>query len=129
MTQVDTAKAFYSAVAAGNVPGVLAVLADRLDWTEAAGFPYYSGTWHRPADVVDKLLVPIARDWDEFRASPREFLDLGDRVLTLGAYSGRYKATGKAMQAPFAHLWRVADGRIVGFDMYTDTALIRDAMM
>ena len=56
MTQVDTAKAFYTAVAAGDVPGVLNVLADHLDWTEAAGFPYYSGTWHRPIDVVEKLL-------------------------------------------------------------------------
>ncbi|WP_420382682.1 nuclear transport factor 2 family protein [Novosphingobium sp.] len=102
----------YTAVAAGDVPAVLNVLADHLDWTEAAGFPYYSGTWHCPMDVVEKLLVPIGRDWDDFAASPHEFIDLGDRVLTLGTYSGVCKATGKAMAAPFAHIWRVAGDRI-----------------
>lgn len=129
MTQVDTVTAFYSALAAGDVPGVLAVLADPLDWTEAAGFPYFSGTWHRPMDVVEKLLVPLGRDWNEFRATPHEFFDLGDRVLTLGTYSGEFAATGKAMLAPFVHIWRVAGSKITMFDMYTDTALVRDAMI
>lgn len=129
MTKVEIAAAFYHAVAAGDVPGVLGVLADRIEWTEAAGFPYYSGTWHSPQEVVEKLLVPLGRDWDDFRATPHDFIDLGDRVLTLGTYSGSYKATGKPMEAPFAHIWRTADDRIIAFDMYTDTLLIRDAMV
>ncbi len=128
MQKSDVVSAFYAAVAAGDVPGVLGVLAERLEWTEAAGFPYFSGTWRNPMDVVEKLLIPIGRDWDDFKAAPREILDLGDRVLSLGTYSGISKATGKAMEAPFAHIWRVEDGRITRFDMYTDTKLIADAM-
>ena len=53
----------------------------------------------------------------------------GDRVVSLGgAYAGISKATGKAMRAPFAHVWRIVDGKLQQFDMYTDTLLIARAM-
>jgi uncharacterized protein len=32
------------------------------------------------------------------------------------------------MRAPFAHVWRVSEGRITRFDMFTDTLLIARAM-
>lgn len=125
---VDVVRAFYRAIAAGDVPGVLSVLHPDLAWTEAEGFPYYSGTWRTPDEVVQKLLVPLMRDWEGFSAVADDFLVDGDRVVSLGAYAGISKATGKAMRAPFAHVWRVADGRIRRFDMYTDTLLIARAM-
>lgn len=45
-------------------------------------------------------------------------------MVTLGTYSGVNKATGKPMRAPFAHVWRVADGKCQRFDMYADTLLV-----
>jgi hypothetical protein len=49
-------------------------------------------------------------------------------VVSLGAYSGTFKATGKAMTAPFAHAWIVRGDRISRFIQYTDTIKIREAM-
>lgn len=128
MTPTETARAFYASVAAGDVPALLATLHPDLHWTEAEGFPYYSGTWRSPQELVDKLLVPLMRDWDDFAVTPEEFLADGDRVVTFGVYSGRSKATGKAMRAPFAHRWEVRDGKLARFDMYTDTLLVHRAM-
>lgn len=125
---VELVRAFYSAIAQGDVPGVLGLLHPQLEWTEAEGFPYYSGTWTRPQDVVEKLLAPLLRDWDNFSAVADDFLVEGDRVVSLGAYAGVSKATGKAMRAPFAHVWRVADGKLKRFDMYADTLLVARAM-
>jgi len=125
---IAVVRRFYDSVAAGNVPGVVAALHPELEWTEAEGFPYYSGTWRSPQDVVDKLLVPLMRDWDAFSATPHEFIAQGDRVVALGVYSAVNKATGKAMRAPFAHAWRVADGKLKRFDMYTDTLLVARVM-
>jgi uncharacterized protein len=125
---IDVVRAFYDAVAAGDVAGVLSVLHPNLAWTEAEGFPYYSGTWRSPEEVVQKLLVPLTRDWDSFTAVADDFLVDGDRVVSLGAYSGISKATGKTMRAPFAHVWRVVDGKLQRFDMYTDTLLVAQAM-
>lgn len=125
---VEIVRAFYTAVAQGDVPGVVALLHPDLEWTEAEGFPYYSGTWRQPQDVVEKLLVPLMRDWDDFSAVADDFIVEGDRVVSLGAYAGTSKATGKAMRAPFAHVWRVAGDKLRRFDMYTDTLLVDRAL-
>ena len=127
-TPVDIVRGFYRAVAAGDVPGVVALLHPQLEWTEAEGFPYYSGTWRTPDDVVTRLLVPLARDWDGFTAVADEYIADGERVVSVGAYAGTSRATGKSMRAPFVHLWRVRDGKLARFDMYTDTLLVARAM-
>ena len=125
---VDLVRAFYAAVARGDVPGVVALLHPDLEWTEAEGFPYYSGTWRQPVDVVEKLLVPLMRDWDDISAVADDFIVECNRVVSIGAYRGTSKATGKAMHAPFVHVWRVADGKLQRFDMYTDTLLVDRAL-
>jgi len=124
----ELVRAFYAAVARADVPGVVALLHPDLHWTEAEGFPYYSGTWRHPQDVVDKLLVPLMRDWDNFSAVADDLIAKDDRVVCLGTYAGVNKATGKAMRATFAHVWQVADDKLARFDMYTDTLLVRQAM-
>jgi ketosteroid isomerase-like protein len=42
-------------------------------------------------------------------------------VVALGRYGGANKATGKALDAQFAHVWRVKNGKLAGFQQYTDT--------
>lgn len=128
IANVDLVRSFYAALAQGDVPGLLGLLHDDLEWTEAEGFPYYSGTWRKPEDVLEKLIGPLMADWDDFAAVADDFIAEGDRVASLGAYSGTSKATGKAMRAPFAHVWRIADGKLKRFDMYADTLLVHRAM-
>ena len=69
----DTVRAFYDKLGHGDVPGVLALLRDDLEWTEAERFPYYSGTWRTPQEVLDKLFVPLMRDWDEILGQGARF--------------------------------------------------------
>jgi ketosteroid isomerase-like protein len=124
----ELVRAFYAAVSRADVPAVVGLLHPDLHWTEAEGFPYYSGTWRHPQDVVDKLLVPLMRDWDNFSAVAQDFIVESERVVCLGSYTGVNKATGKALRAPFAHIWRISDGKLARFDMYTDTLLVRRSM-
>ena len=100
----------------------------RALYSEFCGHPYYNGTWHSPEEVCDKLFVPLLRDWEGFLVTPDDFVASGERVVSLGAYSGTFKATGKAMTAPFAHAWIVRGDRISRFIQYTDTIKIREAM-
>lgn len=127
-TAVAIVNDLYAALGRADVPALLEILAPELAWTEAEGFPYYSGTWRSPQEVLEKLLVPLQRDWDDFTVTSEETLSAGDTVVSFGAYAGTAKATGKRMRAPFAHRWQVANGRIVRFDMYTDTLLVHRAM-
>ena len=125
---IETVKRFYDALGRGDLLGLTTLLASDIAWAEAERFPYYGGTWRAPQQVVEGLLAPLARDWDGFSASPESYVVEGERVVALGAYAGTYKATGRAMHAPFAHLWTVRGGRIVGFVQYTDTAKVLEAM-
>ncbi len=124
---MNIVKNFYQFVASGNASGVLSLLHDDLHWTEAEGFPYYSGTWRKPQDVVERLLVPLMRDWSDFSAKADDYMADGERVVAFGVYAGTAKATGKSMRVPFAHLWRVRDHKITHFDMFTDTLLVHRA--
>ena len=125
---VEIVKSFYAALSRGDVSSLLATLDDDLEWTEAERFPYYSGTWHSPQEVCDKLLVPLSRDWERFSATPHDFIANGERVVSLGTYSGTFKSTGKSMTAPFAHVWTLRGDRIASFIMYADTMKVREAM-
>jgi uncharacterized protein len=124
---VRVVQEFYSALGAGDVTRVVAVLSPDLEWTEAEGFPYYSGTWRGPQAVVDKLLVPLARDWINFSVTPHEFLAMDERVVSFGTYSGTFRSTGRSMSVPFAHRWVVREGKIIRFNMYTDTVKVLEA--
>jgi ketosteroid isomerase-like protein len=125
----ETVSAFYGALGRGDVTEVLALLAPELSWTEAERFPYYSGTWTTPQQVLDRLLVPASQDWRGFAARPDRLIEGGgSTVVALGHYGGVNRASGKPLAAPFAHVWEVEDGRITGFRQYTDTALVREAL-
>lgn len=125
---MDTIRRFYDAIGAGDAAAVAAVLDERVEWTEAEYFPYYSGTWHGPRAVVENLLVPLARDWENFSAVPHEFIGDGERVVSLGSYAGVFKKTGRALSVPFAHVWTVRADRIVSFHMHTDTAKVLEVL-
>ena len=50
-----------------------------------------------------------------------EFLDAGDRVIVLGHFRVRGKATGRSVDAPYSHVWTLRDGKVVHFHNYMDT--------
>ena len=125
--QLDVVANFYANLAKGDVPTVLGLLAPDVKWTEAEGFPYYSGTWVGPQAVLDNLLKRLAADWTDFSATPKDSLIEGTRIVSFGTYRGIYKQTGKAMRSDFAHVWTVKDGKIASFLMYTDTAKVLEA--
>jgi uncharacterized protein len=128
MLPIDIVKSFYAALGRGDVAGVVALLAEPLEWTEAQGFPYYSGTWRTPQEVVEKLLIPLARDWEGFSAKADSFVTEGNDVVAIGVYRGVNRATQHSLAAAFAHHWAVRDNKITHFNMYTDTLLVKQAM-
>jgi len=63
----EIVKSFYAALDRGDISSALATLHDELEWTEAERAPYYTGTWHSPEEVCEKLFVPLSRDWEDTR--------------------------------------------------------------
>ena len=132
MSQENVAliQGLYAAFKAGDVPDVLARMSPDIVWNEAENFPYADGNpYWGPEAILTGVFARLGTEWDGFAAIPDEFLDAGDTVVVLGRYHGTYKATGRALDAQLVHVWRVADGKAVGFQQYTDTlqsALVTD---
>ena len=119
---VDLIRSIYDAFAAGDVPGVLDRMSPDIVWNEAENFPYADGNpYEGPQAILAGVFARLGAEWDGFAALPEEFLDAGDTVVVLGRYRGTCKATGRAMDAQLAHVWRVRDGKAARFQQYTDT--------
>ena len=56
-----------------------------------------------------------------------EVLDVGDKAIAVGTYSGTCKATGGRLQARVAHVFRVREGKIAAFEQFADTLKIVEA--
>ena len=127
MSNLTKVQNVYEAFAKNDIFGVLGFLSSDLQWTEAEGFPY-GGTYHGPKAVLEGVFMRLGSEWNGFAAVPDEFIDGGDTIVVLGKYSGTYKATGKSFQAPFAHVWKVSEGKATRFVQYVDTLLVHRAL-
>ena len=111
----------------GGPEALLGTLAADVEWTEAAGFPY-AGTYHGTAEVVRNVFVRLATEWEGFRVDTEDLHDAGDTVVARGFYRGSYRGTGKSMEASFAHVLTLRDGKVVRFVQYVDSKKVWDAM-
>lgn len=123
----DLIRNLYAAFARGDIPAVLGALAPDAAWTESEGGPY-GGTYRGPDGILSGVFMKLGGEWDGFAAVPAQFVAEGDTVVVVGEYSGTFRATGRSMKAPFAHVWKLRDGRVATFTQITDTVLHRRAM-
>ncbi|MEQ1817165.1 MAG: nuclear transport factor 2 family protein [Terricaulis sp.] len=122
MSSIAPVKALYAAFAKGDIPAALGTMAPDIVWNEAENYPYADLNPHvGPNSVLTGVFARIGADWDGFAAVSDEFIEAGGTIVSLGHYSGVSKATGKKMRAQFAHVFRVKDGKITGFQQYADT--------
>ena len=120
---VEIIQGLYAAFARGDAAAVMAAMDPGIIWNEAENFPYADrNPYVGPGAVAEGVFFRLVTEWDQFQALPSEFLDAGNAVVALGYYKATYKATGVALNAQFAHIWRISGGSITGFQQYTDTA-------
>lgn len=124
----DLAGLFYKALAAGNREQLDALLHPEFKGRTAEGMPFGIGGDHDgPGAMRRNAWGAIARHF-EARAEPDRFLDLADgRLLVTGHYRGQGKQGGAPLNAAFAHLITIGDGRIRALEQYTDTARWHEA--
>jgi ketosteroid isomerase-like protein len=128
---VALARRLYDAFAGGDVPTVLAAFDDKIEWREAEGNPMANedGSAFVGADaIVQHVFMPLATDWEGFTVTPEKITATETGVVSEGRYTGVYKSTGIAVDSQFAHVWQINDGKLTGFQQYTDTATFRRAM-
>ena len=127
-TNVDTVKELYAAFEKGDLTTVREKMAPDIEWYEAENFPYDDGNpYIGPDAVLDGVYARLTGEWNGFAEELRNVFDAGERVVTVGYYTGTYKPTGRSVRAQFAHVWTLRDGMVTAFQQYADTAQFREA--
>ncbi len=120
---VTLVKGAYEAFARGDVPAVLALMDEQIEWYEAEGNPFYPGhAWIGPQQVVDEVFTRLPKAFEGFEVHPDRFLGDGDTVVVQGRYGAtKAYATGRPVDIQMAHVWDLRDGKVVRFQQYVDT--------
>jgi len=106
---------------------LIAALAPDVEWTEAAGFPY-GGTYRGVDEIVQNVFSRLGSEWEGFKADVEDFHDAGDTIISTGFYRGTYRETDRPMEASFAHVFTLKDGRIVRFVQFVDSRKVWEAI-
>lgn len=102
-------------------------LAPDAEWIITEGFPA-GGRYVGQAEIYEQFFQALHGLFNEFDSNVNEILDAEDNVVVLGYYSGRTKLAGVTFTSPFAHIWKLRNGKIVQFRQYADTVLIERAL-
>lgn len=122
-TATAVAEHLYRALSDGDADALSAVLSADFHATVSAGMPHgvggehhgrvamIAGVWGRIDTIYDLAVVPS------------EFLEIGtgDKVVVLGAYRGTMRDGTTRVDAAFAHVIAVRNGRITALQQITDT--------
>jgi ketosteroid isomerase-like protein len=123
-TPIETVHAFYAALGQGDAPAALGLMTGDIEWNTMW---HYKVDGRGPQKVADGLLKPLMAEWSSFALTPAEYIAEGNIVVSLGRFSGVHSASDKPVDAAYAHIWDVVDGKIQRFRQYIDTLAVWEA--
>ena len=117
----------YNNFKTGNIPALLDLCSDNITWQlpQMENVPFGGERTTRAG--VGEFFALVGANQDSLRFEPNEAVAQGDKVVSLGYYSWRVKATGREFEGDFAHVFTIRNGKIVAFHEYTDTAAAEKA--
>ena len=121
-TNVEVVQETYEAVGRGDIPALLDVLTDDVEWTfQGPSVIPFAGT-RRGREGVAEFFSLVGRNLEFERFEPREFVAQGDTVVVLGFERSRIKPTGRTFEQEWAHVYKLRDGKVAEFLALEDTA-------
>ena len=111
---VDIVRGAYDSFSRGDVPGVLDMLSDDIEWNVPPPLPQAMEAHGR--DDVGRFFERLGSVYDGIDIQVEDLVASGDRVCVIGHGSG--KANGRDVDWGFTHCWKLADGKAVRFDEY-----------
>jgi len=125
---LETVKTLYGAFANGDMPAILAIFDAQIHWMEAESGPLAEGNpYIGPLAVAEGVFMRLAGEIDNFTVHVEQLSGDSQTVTAQGRYRGTVNATGTELDAQFAHIWTVREGKLTAFQQYTDTCQWRAA--
>ena len=124
---IEIAKSCYAAFGRGDIPAILAVLANDIEWTTPGEGVPTQGVRRSVAEVA-RFFEIVAATWDFTAFEPREYVASGDTVVAIGTYAAIARATGKQASSEWVMVWKMRDGKVTYFREFTDTQALAAAV-
>jgi uncharacterized protein len=117
----------YQSIKAGDLQLLLNSFAVDVQWQlpEMENVPF-AGKWQGP-EGVKQFFGKVFEVQDVVEFEPEEYIAQGDKVVVLGHFLMRIKATAREFGSDWAHIWTVKDGKVTRFYEYVDTAAVSRA--
>ena len=126
---VQIVKDFIAAIGRGDKQGLLALVAEDIEWIIPGEDWPLAGT-HRGHAGLAEVLQKASDAVETTFPAPPEFVAQGDRVLVVGVATGKIKATNKPFKDEWVFDIAVRDGKVAKIREYIDTqALARASRM
>ena len=126
---VRIVKDFFAAIDRGDKQGLLALVAEDIEWIVPGEDWPLAGT-HRGHPGLKDLLQKANERIETSYPEPPEFIAQADRVLVVGFAGGRIKATNRTFEDHWVFAITVRNGKLTNIQQYVDTqALARASEM
>jgi len=123
---VQIVKDFFAAIGRGDKQGLLALVAEDIEWIIPGEDWPLAGT-HRGRAGVEDALKKASEEAPFSYPQPPEYVAQGDRVLVVGFARGKIKAMNKTFEDHFVFAITVRDGKLANIREYIDTQALARA--
>ncbi len=121
-TNLGVVQQIYAAVGSGDIPALLSLLTDDVEWTlQGPSLIPWAGT-RRGREGVAEFFSLLGETLEFEQFEPREFVAQGDTVVVLGYERSLVKPTGRTFEQEWAHVYTLKDGKIAKARFIEDTA-------
>ena len=114
----DIISELYAAFARGDIPAIVGMVAEDVDWRVPENLPH-GGDFHG-RDGVMRFFQGLGANWDGLELDLDGLVSGPDRVLAVANIHGRVRATGEQSGYKSVHVWTLRDGVPVRFAEYVD---------
>jgi hypothetical protein len=113
----------YDAFGRGDVAAILAAMDPAIEWISGGSRDDFPTLGRRHGIEGAASFFRDVAEHDQFTSfEPREFIAMGDKVVTIGHYGITAKTTGKHFESDWVHVFTIRNGKGVKFQEFTDTA-------
>ena len=123
---VQIVKDFFAAMGSRDKQGLLALVAEDIEWIVPGEEWPLAGT-HRGHAELAAVLQKASEEVEMTYPEPPEFVAQGDRVLVVGVATGKIKATNKPFKDDWVFDITVRNGKVTNIREYIDTQTLARA--
>ncbi len=123
-TKIEAVQAIYEAFGRGDVPAILAMVTDDVDWAsepESTVAPWHG--IHRGKTELPHFFEALGSTVEVIEFTPLAFGASDTDVMAVIRFGIRVPSTGRAGAMDLHHWWRFRDGLVCRYRGAEDTAL------